>query len=222
MQAGGSGSRGAREGEPHRAREFNHAIEPEFRLLPEESADLYFASSFKIGAGIQVPPNGTRIARQLGYLDKLLERGVIVDKMELRRYANGKHLFSLSAKECMEQYGDLWMVCHRADCHAALWETCMSLGVDLCLDMDVERIDFATNTVWLEDGDDISGDVIIGADGGYGVVVKDHWFADTKQVCTQYAATSCSEHHHQQLRQGILRTERHSPRRSSRHSTTEP
>ncbi|KAL3300740.1 salicylate hydroxylase [Colletotrichum asianum] len=122
-----------------------------------------------IGAGIQVPPNGTRIARQLGYLDKLLERGVIVDKMELRRYANGKHLFSLSAKECMQQYGDLWMVCHRADCHAALWETCVSLGVDLCLDMDVERIDFETNTVWLEDGDDISGDVIIGADGLYSI-----------------------------------------------------
>ncbi|KAF3808726.1 FAD-dependent monooxygenase OpS4 [Colletotrichum gloeosporioides] len=122
-----------------------------------------------IGAGIQAPPNGTRIARQLGYLDKLLERGVIVDEMELRRYANGKHLFSLSAKECMEQYGDLWMVCHRADCHAALWETCMSLGVDLCLDMDVERIDFDTNTVWLEDGDDISGDVIIGADGLYSI-----------------------------------------------------
>ncbi|KXH43075.1 hypothetical protein CSIM01_01829 [Colletotrichum simmondsii] len=118
-----------------------------------------------IGAGLQLPPNGTRIARQLGYLDRLLQCGVVIDGMEYRRYADGAHLHTLSAKDAQAQYGDLWMVVHRADLHYILWQTCKEIGVDLCLDMDVERIDFDGKRVYLEDGDDIGGDVIIGADG---------------------------------------------------------
>ncbi|KAL0942872.1 salicylate hydroxylase [Colletotrichum truncatum] len=118
-----------------------------------------------IGSGIQVPPNGTRIARQLGFLDRLLERGVAIDGVQLRRYANGEPLHPLSEKSYQEQYGDPWMVVHRADFHAVMWDECEALGVDLCLDLDVESIDFENNTVWLEDGDDISGDVVIGSDG---------------------------------------------------------
>ncbi|KAK1530178.1 uncharacterized protein CCOS01_05281 [Colletotrichum costaricense] len=118
-----------------------------------------------IGAGLQLPPNGTRIARQLGYLDKLLQCGVVIDGMEYRRYADGAHLHTLSAKDAQVRYGDLWMVVHRADLHYILWQTCKEIGVDLCLDMDVERIDFDEKRVYLEDGDDIGGDVIIGADG---------------------------------------------------------
>ncbi|KAF4772931.1 hypothetical protein HER10_EVM0008113 [Colletotrichum scovillei] len=118
-----------------------------------------------IGAGLQLPPNGTRIARQLGYLDKLLQCGVVIDGMEYRRYADGAHLHTLSAKDAQARYGDLWMVVHRADLHYILWQTCKEIGVDLCLDMDVERIDFDEKRVYLEDGDDIGGDVIIGADG---------------------------------------------------------
>ncbi|KAJ0303190.1 hypothetical protein COL516b_006702 [Colletotrichum fioriniae] len=118
-----------------------------------------------IGAGLQLPPNGTRIARQLGYLDKLLQCGVVIDGMEYRRYADGAHLHTLSAKDAQARYGDLWMVVHRADLHYILWQTCKEIGVDLCLDMDVERIDFDEKVVYLEDGDDIGGDVIIGADG---------------------------------------------------------
>ncbi|KAI3553389.1 hypothetical protein CABS01_11971 [Colletotrichum abscissum] len=118
-----------------------------------------------IGAGLQLPPNGTRIARQLGYLDKLLQCGVVIDGMEYRRYADGAHLHTLSAKDAQARYGDLWMVVHRADLHYILWQTCKEIGVDLCLDMDVERIDIDEKRVYLEDGDDIGGDVIIGADG---------------------------------------------------------
>ncbi|KAK1675201.1 hypothetical protein BDP55DRAFT_160030 [Colletotrichum godetiae] len=118
-----------------------------------------------IGAGLQLPPNGTRIARQLGYLDKILQCGVVIDGMEFCRYADGKHLHTLSAKDAQARYGDLWMVVHRADLHYVLWQTCKEIGVDLCLDMDVERIDFEEKVVYLEDGDDIGGDVIIGADG---------------------------------------------------------
>ncbi|KAK1986445.1 hypothetical protein LZ30DRAFT_705733 [Colletotrichum cereale] len=122
-----------------------------------------------IGAGIQVPPNGARVARQLGYLDRLLECATVLDAIELRRYADGKHLHTLSEKNSENEYGNPWMVVHRADIHAVLWKTCKDLGVGLCLGMAVECIDFEDNIVRLEDGDDIRGDIIIGADGLYSV-----------------------------------------------------
>ncbi|GKT42062.1 FAD-dependent monooxygenase OpS4 [Colletotrichum spaethianum] len=118
-----------------------------------------------IGAGIQIPPNGARVARQLGYMNKLLKCGVVLDAIEFRRYANGKTLHTFLSKDSQSRYGELWMVIHRADFHAVLWQKCEELGVSLCLNKGVERIDFNNNVVHLEDGGDIQGDVIVGADG---------------------------------------------------------
>ncbi|KAK1995240.1 salicylate hydroxylase [Colletotrichum falcatum] len=118
-----------------------------------------------MGAGIQLPPNGTRVARQLGFLDKLRRAADTVDAVELRRFEDGKRLCELTEARCRGDYGDPWMVAHRADLHGALWRTCRELGVSLNLGMEVERIDFESDTVYMEDGDEISGDVIIGADG---------------------------------------------------------
>ncbi|KAK1976091.1 salicylate hydroxylase [Colletotrichum cereale] len=118
-----------------------------------------------MGAGIQVPPNGTKVARQLGFLDKLRRVADIVDAVVLRRFEDGKKLCGLADAQCREDYGDPWMVAHRADFHSALWRTCQELGVSLNLSMEVERIDFENNTVYMEDGDEISGDLIVGADG---------------------------------------------------------
>ncbi|KAF6783352.1 salicylate hydroxylase, partial [Colletotrichum sojae] len=94
-----------------------------------------------IGSGIHVPPNAARVARQLGYLDKLHRRGGVgVERIEMRRYADGRPLHALPAR-----HGELpWLVVHRAEYHGVLWETCAELGVGLCLDMEVERIDFET------------------------------------------------------------------------------
>ncbi|KZL63912.1 salicylate hydroxylase [Colletotrichum incanum] len=103
-------------------------------LLPEtDTIDLKFSC---IDAGIQVPPNGTRVARQLGYLDKLIEDGVALDVIELRRYANGKILYTRTVKDCDAKY-------------------------------EVKNIDVKKNSVILEDGEVVGGDVIIEADGLY-------------------------------------------------------
>ncbi|GKT44876.1 FAD-dependent monooxygenase OpS4 [Colletotrichum spaethianum] len=118
-----------------------------------------------MGAGIQVPPNGTKVARQLGFLDRLRKVAVTVDGVELRRYEDGKKLCEITEAQCRAVYGDPWMVAHRADFHNVLWRTCQELGVSLNLNMEVERIDFDNNTVYMEDGDEISGDLIVGADG---------------------------------------------------------
>ncbi|KAK1572787.1 salicylate hydroxylase [Colletotrichum navitas] len=122
-----------------------------------------------MGAGIQVPPNGTKVARQLGFLDKLHRVADTVDTVELRRFGDGNKLCELTEAQCRRNYGDPWMVAHRADFHNALWQTCQELGVSLNLSMEVESIDFENDTVYMEDGDEISGDLIIGADGALSV-----------------------------------------------------
>ncbi|KAK1961491.1 salicylate hydroxylase [Colletotrichum sublineola] len=118
-----------------------------------------------MGAGIQVPPNGTKVARQLGFMDKLRRVTDTVDAVELRRFKDGERLCELTEAQCRRNYGDPWMVAHRADLHKLLWQTCEELGVSLNLSMEVETIDFENDTVYMEDGDEISGDLIIGADG---------------------------------------------------------
>ncbi|CCF33163.1 salicylate hydroxylase [Colletotrichum higginsianum] len=118
-----------------------------------------------MGAGMQIPPNGVKVARQLGFLEKLRQVATTIKAVELRRYDNGKQLGEVTEEQCRKEYGDPWMAVHRADFHHALWRTCQELGVSLDLNMEVERIDFENGTVYMEDGDEISGDVIIGADG---------------------------------------------------------
>ncbi|WQF88293.1 Putative FAD-binding domain, FAD/NAD(P)-binding domain superfamily [Colletotrichum destructivum] len=118
-----------------------------------------------MGAGMQIPPNGVKVARQLGFLDKLQQVANTIEAVELRRYDNGEQLCEVTEEQCRKEYGDPWMAVHRADFHNALWRTCQELGVSLDLNMEVERIDFENGTVYMEDGDEISGDVIIGADG---------------------------------------------------------
>lgn len=118
-----------------------------------------------MGAGMQIPPNGVKVARQLGFLDKLQQVATTIEAVELRRYDNGKQLCEVTEEQCRKEYGDPWMAVHRADFHNALWRTCQELGASLDLNMEVERIDFENGTVYMEDGDEISGDVIIGADG---------------------------------------------------------
>ncbi|TQN65307.1 FAD-dependent monooxygenase OpS4, partial [Colletotrichum shisoi] len=118
-----------------------------------------------MGAGMQIPPNGVKVARQLGFLDKLQQVATTLEAIEVRRYDNGKQLGELTGEQCRTEYGDPWMAVHRADFHGTLWRTCQELGVSLELNMEVERIDSENGTVYMEDGDEICGDVIIGADG---------------------------------------------------------
>ena len=46
-----------------------------------------------------------------------------------------------------------------------LVEECERLGVDIRLKSEVHSVDFEQTTVTLKNGDVVSGDVIIGADG---------------------------------------------------------
>ncbi|KAF5541288.1 salicylate hydroxylase [Fusarium mexicanum] len=118
-----------------------------------------------IGAGIQIPPNAARVARQLGVLSALKENGVIVDSIEYVRYSNGKLLFGMDQKLIIDSFGDNWLVIARPDYHQVLWDAAKDAGAELRLDSEMEKIDFQGSCVHLVGGEKVNGDVIVGADG---------------------------------------------------------
>lgn len=64
----------------------------------------------EVGAGIQVPPNGTRIMRDFGLLPQLLEKGSQVEEVNFRRYKDGHLLRKMPfGDDITEQFGAPWM-----------------------------------------------------------------------------------------------------------------
>ncbi|KAH0430705.1 hypothetical protein CcaCcLH18_07620 [Colletotrichum camelliae] len=123
-----------------------------------------------VGAGIQIPPNATRIARQLDYLPQLIDKGIVLDSISYVRYSNGKVLYKMAAGEQMvRKFGDPWLTIHRADYHKTLWQVAEKAGADLRLGAQVERISADPVGVSLMGGECITADVVVGADGLWSV-----------------------------------------------------
>ncbi|KAI8936116.1 hypothetical protein NX059_007615 [Plenodomus lindquistii] len=119
-----------------------------------------------IGAGVQIPPNASRVAQALGYIEKLRANGVVLEALDYRRYANGKLLYSRANDKIDEPIlGAPWLVIHRADYVDILLEAAQSAGAKLRLDAELNNIDFNQSKLQLKDGSIVHADVIVGADG---------------------------------------------------------
>ncbi|KAJ5379941.1 Monooxygenase FAD-binding, partial [Penicillium cataractarum] len=120
----------------------------------------------EVGAGIQVPPNGTRIMRDFGLLPQMLEKGTQVQEVSFRRYKDGRLLRTMPfGDDITEQFGAPWIVIHRVDYHRILHDEAIRLGAALRLGAEVTSISTEETTALLADGTIIQADVIIGADG---------------------------------------------------------
>ncbi|KAL4772949.1 hypothetical protein BDW60DRAFT_216166 [Aspergillus nidulans var. acristatus] len=120
----------------------------------------------EIGAGIQIPPNGTTILKQLGLLPQTLEKGSSVQHVDFRRYDDGRILRSMPFGDgIMEEFGVPWVIIHRQDFYQLLFDEAIRLGVEIRLGAEVTDIAFGTAEVVLAGGERVTGDVIIGADG---------------------------------------------------------
>ncbi|RAH46603.1 FAD/NAD(P)-binding domain-containing protein [Aspergillus brunneoviolaceus CBS 621.78] len=120
------------------------------------------------GAGIQIPPNGTRVMRDLGLLPKLLHEGgaKVLEHVDFRRYASGDLLRSMPFGEgIVREFGAPWLIIHRADYHRVLYEEAVRLGAEVRLGVAVEGVDFEGPAVLLVGGERVRGDVVLGADG---------------------------------------------------------
>ncbi|EXJ85513.1 hypothetical protein A1O1_05877 [Capronia coronata CBS 617.96] len=121
----------------------------------------------EVGAGIQIPPNSTRILARWGLLPALEKVSVRPNNFIIRSYHDGKILSTQPLiPYCEERYGHPYLHIHRADYHRILVDEAFRLGVTIQLDSFVTAIDFERPAVHIRNrAEPFLADLIIGADG---------------------------------------------------------
>ncbi len=123
----------------------------------------------ELGAGVQISANGARVLFALGLEDAM--RGVwsVPAAKEIRLWNSGEtwKLFDLGA-ESVVRYGAPYFMIHRADLHGVLIDAVRTLAPD-AIHLDARCIGFddggSAVTLHLANGERVSGDALIGADG---------------------------------------------------------
>jgi len=126
-----------------------------------------------VGAGIQLPPNATRVMRHLGLEAALQSAGaVVIEGHNLRSYASGNPVRRRPlGQAALDLYGSAWMVIHRADYQRMLLDAAVQHGVQLRTGCEVIKVkSFKDCSVQLKDGRVVEADVIVGADGLWSVM----------------------------------------------------
>lgn len=127
----------------------------------------------EVGAGIQVPPNSVRVLQKYGLLSEIKPIVSVPKGIVLRRYADGNPISTTALDpEMTDMYGYPYWLIHRADYQRVLYEAAVERGIKYIKNCRVLRVDDATVTVHLENGKELSADLIIGGDG-IRLVVRD-------------------------------------------------
>ena len=123
-------------------------------------------TKFQVGAGIQIPPNSSRILYQYGLGEKFLEKVVWPQHFAFRRYATGELLGTTPLNPHLTQkYGYPYWLIHRADFQRLLYDAAISQGAKVFLGSPVASVDTSVPSVTLVTGETLKADVVVGADG---------------------------------------------------------
>ncbi len=119
----------------------------------------------RIGAGINIYPNGMNVLRATGVVDQLMALGQVPKTWFSRVWDTGDLLYSQPQQEWHRKYGEPHTILHRGDLQGALAAK-LQPG-SLQFDKHVLGIDEAGDvlTVRFADGASVEADVVIGADG---------------------------------------------------------
>lgn len=124
----------------------------------------------EVGAGLQLAPNGTRVLFALGLEPQVRRDGVETGDKLVRLWNSAKtwSMFDPTVATPTERYGSPMFLMHRGDLHAMLVDAVRREKPDAihlnarCVDCEQ---DAAEARLKLEDGRQITGDILIGADG---------------------------------------------------------
>ena len=124
----------------------------------------------EVGAGIQIPPNASKVLRALGVLDRVARDAFRPEALEARMGRSGHRLFRIALPHGDARWGAPYLHIHRADYVAALAESVpgdvLRLGAGVVgFEQDADGV-----RVRLDDGTALHGDVLVGADGIHSVV----------------------------------------------------
>lgn len=124
----------------------------------------------EVGAGLQLAPNGTRVLFALGLEPSVRREGVETGDKMVRLWSTGQtwSMFDPNGATPTERFGSPMYLMHRGDLHAMLVEAVRQEKPDAihlnarCVDFEQSNSEARLN---LEDGRQIAGDILIGADG---------------------------------------------------------
>jgi salicylate hydroxylase len=143
----------------------------------------------ELGAGLQLAPNATRVLAGLGVLGRVLEAGVRPRRLLLRSALTADELTALDLGEPFRaRYGAPYVVMHRSDLLAILYDGCLAAGVELQADKDVVAVagDDGAATAECADGTSYRGAALIAADGLHSGIRA--LFSADQPVCSGFAA----------------------------------
>jgi len=126
----------------------------------------------EIGAGLVVAPNAARLLRQLGVLGAFEERAVRLDVgWEFRRWQDGTILSAEDlATKCQRLYGEHTYTAHRADLLDVIRSAVPAEAIRLGRRVTEVRLAKERPVLRFSDGETLTPDVLIGADGIHSVV----------------------------------------------------
>ena len=123
----------------------------------------------KVGAGIQLPANCSRILDDIGVLEQVKKYAVQPADLVIRSY-RGEELYKQNLHPTIqERFHYPHLLIHRADLRRILFDEAMNLGASINLGACVRSVIFRTSEVELLNGERCNADLILGADGEHSV-----------------------------------------------------
>lgn len=149
----------------------------------EQAADFT-----EVGAGLQLAPNATRILREWGMLDQVVEAGVLPRRLVLKDALDGSELTHLELGETFDQrYQAPYVVTHRNDLLAALLAGCRDAGVDLVPSVQVDDVQIRSDSASAIAGSQShTAEVVLAADGLWSTLRAK--LSNDEPICSGYVA----------------------------------
>ena len=140
------------------------------------------------GAGLQISPNASRILFALGLEGPLSAAACEPRAVEMFDGASGRPLIRLPLEAARTRWGAPYLHLRRTDLQRILLDALAAEGgAHLRLDSRITTIAPATATATLEDGGEVGGDALVGADG-LRSVVRDRLLGDGRPRFTGQTA----------------------------------
>ncbi|OMH23646.1 3-hydroxybenzoate 6-hydroxylase [Tersicoccus phoenicis] len=143
----------------------------------------------EVGAGLQLAPNATRVLRDWGLLEKVLDVGVAPKHIVFRDAVTGAELLRQNVQgRFAERYGAPYVVVHRTDLHRIILDAAAEAGVTLLNDAEVTGTVTVGSRVCatIRDGRTFEADVALAADGLHSALRAQ--IADDKPIPSGYVA----------------------------------
>ncbi|KAI0750055.1 FAD/NAD-P-binding domain-containing protein [Daedaleopsis nitida] len=137
------------------------------RVLVLEKSDK---KSARGEGGIRLPPNLTKIFFHWGLRDALKKKAVVSRTIVFSKYESGDYLGSQVWDEnVLAETRGVFMLMTHEQLHEILHDAAIKAGVQVKYKCPVTAVDPANHRISLASGETLSADVVVGADGEYGL-----------------------------------------------------